>query len=147
MRPNLNRPYRAVTNGEANELIIPETSIDFKEYITLSWLTANETESDILIIGVALNQTGMYQNACGGNKDITVDTGLAGSQTDGSAKSVVTSPATASKKWNISDAVSDLYAVQFTGVATMHASTFNLAHKVAANWSLITNAECIVELP
>ena len=113
-RPNLNSPYRAVPNGEANELIIPETYIDLKEYITLSWLTANETESDILIIGGTQNQTGMYQNAYGGNEDITVDAGLAGSQTDGSAKSVVTLTATASKKWDISDAVSDLYAVQFT---------------------------------
>jgi hypothetical protein len=145
--PNLNSPYRAVPDEEANELIIPETSIDLKEYITLSWLTANETESDILIVSGTQNQTGMYQNAYGGTKDITVDTGLAGSQTDGSAKSAVTLPITASQKWDISDAVSDLYAVQFTGLASMDASTVNLAHKVAGNWQPITNTECIVELP
>jgi hypothetical protein len=145
--PNLNSPNRAIPDEAANELIIPETSIDLKEYITLSWLTANETESDILIVSGTQNQTGMYQNAYGGNKDITVDTGLARSQTDGSAKSAVTLPTTASKKWDISDAVSDTYAVQFTGVAKMDASTVNLAHKVAGIWQPITKAECIVELP
>lgn len=71
---NLNRPNRAIPDEAANELIIPETSIDLKEYITLNWLTANKTESDIFIVSGAQNQTGVCQNSYGGNKGITVVT-------------------------------------------------------------------------
>lgn len=94
-----------------------------------------------MIVNGTQNQTGMYQNAYGGNKDITVVTGLAGSQTDGSSKSALALPTTARKKWNISDVVSDTYALQFIGAAKMDANTVNLAHKVAGNWQPITKAE------
>lgn len=145
--PNLNSPYRAIPDEEANELIIPETTIDLKEHVTLSWLAANQTESDILIVSGTQNQTGMYQNAYGGEKDITAVTGLAASQTDGTAKSAVILPATATQEWDISNAVSDSYAVQFTGADTMDAGTVNLAHMVDGSWQAITSVECIVELP
>lgn len=145
--PNLNSPFRAIPDEEANELIIPETTIDLKEHVTLSWLAANQTESDILIVSGTQNQTGMYQNAYGGEKDITAVTGLAASQTDGTAKSAVNLPATATQEWDISNAVSDSYAVQFTGADTMDAGTVNLAHMVDGSWQAITSVECIVELP
>jgi len=145
--PNLNSPYRAVPDADANELIIPETTIDLKEHVTLSWLAANDTESDILIISGTQNQTGMYQNAYGGEKDITVDSGLAFSQTDGSAKAAVTLPVAANKSWDISAALSDTYTAQFTGVDSLDENTVNLAHKIDGNWQAIATVECIINLP
>lgn len=145
--PNLNGVNRVVPDPEANKLLVPETSIDLKEHVTLSWLPADDTQSDILIVSGTQNQTGMYQNAYGGAKDISLDPGLAGSQTDGSAKATVNLPASATQKWDISDAVSDAYTVLFTGNSDSDPSTLNLAHKTAEGWQAIVSAECIVSLP
>ena len=143
--PNLNGPNRLVPDPEADELLVPETSIDLKEHVTLSWLSADGTESDILIVSGTQNQTGVYQNAYGGAKDITQDTGLDGSQTDGSAKATVMLPASATQKSAISDAVADAYAVVFTGLANTDSETVNLAHKTVSGWQAIVSAECIIE--
>jgi hypothetical protein len=51
-----------------------------------------------LIVNGTRDQTGIYQNAYGGNKGINVGTGLARSQTDRSSKSAEALPTTASKK-------------------------------------------------
>ena len=144
--PNLNGANRVIPDPEANELLVPETSIDLKEHVTLSWLPANDTQSDILIVSGTQNQTGMYQNAYGGIKDITQDSGLAGSQTDGSAKAAHPLPVTASQKWDLSDAVSDSYAVLFTGDQDTAAETLNLAHKTAEGWQALASTECIVSM-
>jgi hypothetical protein len=145
--PNLNSPNRVVPDPDTNELLVPETSIDLKEHVTLSWLPANDTQSDILIVSGTQNQTGMYQNAYGGDKDITQDTALVGSQTDGGAKAAVSLPTTATRKWDISDAVSDSYTVLFTGDKDTAPNTLNLAHETADGWQPIVSAECIVTLP
>jgi hypothetical protein len=145
--PNLNGANRVVPDPDANELLVPETSIDLKEHVTLSWLAANDTQSDILIVSGTQNQTGVYQNAYGGVKDITQDLGLVGSQTDGSAKAVVNIPATATQKSDISDALSDSYTVMFTGKKDADGQTLNLAHQTADGWQPIVSAECIVTLP
>jgi hypothetical protein len=145
--PNLNSPNRVIPDADANELLVPETTIDLKEHVTLSWLAANGTESDILIVSGTQNQTGVYQNAYGGPKDITVDTGLVGSQTDGNAKAAVNIPATATQKTDISDAVSDSYTVMFTGLQDADPQTLTLAHQTTDGWQAIVSAECIVALP
>lgn len=143
--PNLNSPSRAIPDATAGELIIPETSIDLKEHVTLSWLGADKTESDILIISGTQNQTGTYQNAYGGTKDISLDPGLNASQTDGAAKSVRTLPTTATKSWDISNAVSDTYVAQFTAPDSIDKNTVNLAHKKDGTWAALVTPECIVK--
>lgn len=61
----------------------------------------------------------------------------------GDAKAPVTLPATASKHWDISDAVADTYAVEFiqpdslTGVAT-------LAKRVGDSWVPLASAACVI---
>jgi hypothetical protein len=144
--PNLNSPYRAIPDETANELVIPETTIDLKEHVTLSWAAADETASDILIVSGTQNQTGMYQNAYGGLKDITTESGLNASQTDGSAKAAIILPSTATHSWDISNVLSDSYVVQFTGPESIAANTVNLAKKVNGVWQPITDVECLVGL-
>ena len=84
--PNLNSPVRIIPDYANNELLIPETTIDLKEHVTLSWQVSTGTASDVLIISGTQNQTGVYQDDYGVEKDIETESGLANSQTDGSTK-------------------------------------------------------------
>ncbi|GAB2675351.1 hypothetical protein [Aliiglaciecola aliphaticivorans] len=136
-----------------DEMIIPETTIDLKEHVTLSWTAAtDETSSDILIISGTQNQTGMYQDDYGLEKDIEVDAGLAyslsgpdlGSLEEGEGKPAVSLPATATKSWDISDAVSDQYAVEFVVPESIDVTTVQLASKSDA-WAAIAPAACVIE--
>lgn len=146
--PNLNSPARVIPDAGADELLIPETTIDLKEHVTTSWLPAEAaTVSDIVIVSGTQNQTGMYQDDYGVPKDIEADAGLALSQTDGGAKQPVTLPATATKSWDISDAVSDAYAVQFTGPETLDAAGVTLAIRQDGGWQALAGDECVVEGP
>ena len=142
--PNLNSPVRVIPDEANDELLIPETTIDLKEHVTLSWLPANGTESDIMIISGTQNQTGMYQDDYGVAKDIEYDQGLTMSQTDGSAKSAISLPSTATKSWNIENAVSDAFAVQFTAPESVDASTVTLGWLVD-EWVAIAPESCIVD--
>jgi hypothetical protein len=142
--PNLNSPERAIPDYDADELLIPETTIDLKEHVTLSWLAATETATDVLVISGTQNQTGVYQDDYGMVKDIEADTGLDNSQTDGSAKAAVTLPATATKDWDISTAVSDSYAVQYTAPETIDATTVSLAIN-NDGWEALVPDTCLVE--
>jgi len=143
--PNLNSPIRVIPDYDAGELIIPETTIDLKEHITLSWLPANDTASDILIVSGTQNQTGVYQDDYGVLKDIESDNGLANSQTDGSAKSATVLPASATKSWNITNAISDPYVVQFTAPESFNSAELVLGMKTENGWQAVTPAECVVD--
>ncbi|MBU3002140.1 metallophosphoesterase family protein [Paraglaciecola arctica] len=144
--PNLNSAARVIPDYDNDEMIIPETTIDLKEHVTLSWTPADNTASDILIISGTQNQTGTYQDDYGVVKDIEADTGLALSQTDGTEKQPVALPTSASKSWDISSAVADSYAVRFTAPETTDAALVTLAQK-GSDWEAIAPAECIVDAP
>lgn len=143
--PNLNSPHRAVPDADSDTLVIPETTIDLKEHVTLSWLPASDnTLSDILVISGTQNQTGVYQDDYGAIKDIEVDAGLPASRTDGDTKPPVELPDSATKQWNIGEAVSDSYALSFTGPG--NSSEFPiLAVKEAGDWQALAPEECLVQ--
>tara|TARA_R110002073_G_scaffold822_7_gene5968 strand:+ start:2033 stop:4060 length:2028 start_codon:yes stop_codon:yes gene_type:complete len=144
--PNLNSPARAIPDAGEDALIIPETTIDLKEHVTLSWLPADDgTRSDILIVSGTANQTGMYQGDYGEPKDIGVDAGLSYSQTDGGAKSPHTLPATATRSWDISNAIADAYAVELQGPATLDIDAVIPAIKQGDEWQPLVEADCIIE--
>ncbi|WP_216362565.1 metallophosphoesterase family protein [Bowmanella denitrificans] len=144
--PNLNSPLRVVPDTEANELLIPETSIDLKEHVTLSWLAGeSDTASDILIISGTQNQTGIYQGAYGEPKD-SQGNGLPMSQTDGGSKGPMPLPLTASAKWDITDAKADRYAVQFTAPDALDVDGLLLAIRQNDGWQAITQADCVVDM-
>lgn len=143
--PNLNGEQRIIPNTVDNVLDIPETTIDLKEHVTLSWTPATaDTLSDILIVSGTQNQTGVYQGDYGETKDISTDTGLPGSTTDASsAKAPVALPATATRSWNISDAVADAYAIEFKGAENLTAVNAQLASLKANQWQALTTGNCV----
>ncbi len=150
--PNLNSAARVIPDYDAQELIIPETTIDLKEHITLSWLPAStETASDILIISGTQNQTGVFQSAYGAVKDIQLDNGLPLSSPTGDAKPPVTLPEYATQSWDISDAVADSYAVVLKGPAAANKGKSRKAEAVTpgwfanGQWSAIAPQHCIFE--
>jgi hypothetical protein len=143
--PNLNSSERIIPDEAAGELLIPETTIDLKEHVTTSWLAANNTLSDIVIISGTQNQTGMYQSDYGSELDIEVDTGLAKSQTDGTAKQAVVLPATATKSWDITDAIGDAYALEFTAPSSIDAKAAQLGIYQDDKWQAISTPECLVD--
>ncbi len=143
--PNLNGEQRIIPNTVDNVLDIPETTIDLKEHVTLSWTPATtDTLSDILIVSGTQNQTGVYQGDYGETKDILTDAGLPGSTTDASsAKTPVVLPASATRNWNISDAVADAYAVEFKGAENLTADNAQLASLKASQWQPLTSGNCV----
>ena len=146
--PNLNAGLRAIPDGEANELLIPEVTVDLKEHVTLSWMQASDdTASDILIVSGTQNQTGMYQGDYGEPKNMQTDTGLTVKDDDGNdyTKPAVTLPATATQSWDISDAVADPYAVAFTASADLSGDSVILAQKSGDDWQPLADASCIVD--
>ena len=144
--PNLNNLYRVVPDENENVLLIPETTIDLKEHVTMSWQPAlADTASDRLIISGMQNQTGVYQGAYGGLKQMDVDTGLAFSQPDGRAKAPKLLPATATQSWNIANAAADRYAVQFQMPEGMEATGVILATRDADQWQALSDEACIVD--
>ncbi|ERS13325.1 metallophosphoesterase family protein [Alloalcanivorax xenomutans] len=147
--PNLNAENRVVPNADdAAVLDIPETTIDLKEDVTMSWQAANgDTASDILIISGTQNQTGTYSNAYGAAKDLETDTGLPGSQPDGTAKQAHALPASASKNWDLATAVSDAYAVTFDADEGVDTDSHTLAWRTADGWQAIAGTDCVVEQP
>jgi Calcineurin-like phosphoesterase len=143
--PNLNSPSRVTADTKTNTLIIPQTTMDLKEHVTLSWYQAtHETVSDILIISGTQNQTGIYQGAYGSIKDIELDSGLDNSQTQGGKKSPISLPKTASKRWSISDAQADAYVLELSGGQVTSAGQVLLAQKGAAQWTPLATAECVI---
>jgi hypothetical protein len=147
--PNLNAENRVIPNGgDSNVLDIPETTMDLKEDVAMSWQPAtDDTLSDILIISGTQNQTGTYSSAYGAVKDLEADTGLPGSQPDGTAKQAHTLPASASKDWDLSSAVSDRYALTFDAAAGIATETATLGMHSESGWQAITSAGCVINQP
>ncbi len=143
--PNLNSPVRIIPDYANNELLIPETTIDLKEHVTLSWQVSTGTASDVLIISGTQNQTGVYQDDYGVEKDIETESGLANSQTDSSTKQAIVLPSTASKDWDISTALSDHYAVQFTGAEAFDAAAVTLGILDNGEWQPIAPVNCVMD--
>lgn len=146
--PNLNGENRIVPNMEDDsEVEVPETTIDLKEHLMLSWMPAtSETVSDILLISGTQNQTGTFSSAYGAPKDIEADAGLPGSQPDGSAKARVTLPETASKNWDLATAVSDTYVLQFYAPGSEDPAQLILGVKTAeGTWTVMADESCVIE--
>lgn len=144
--PNLNGPARVVPDEAADEMIFPETTIDLKEHVTLSWLPATrDTVSDILVVSGTQNQTGMYQGDYGEAKDIELDPGLPFSSPDGGVKAPVDLPLYASKDWDLGTAVSDTYAVMLTGPEKGNLRHATLVTRVQDQWVAATPPGCVVE--
>ena len=145
--PNLNGENRLVPLNET-EVEIPETTIDLKELVTMSWQQSDgETASDILIISGTQNQTGTYSSAYGAVKDIETMVGLPGSQPDGTAKQPHTLPAGASKDWDLATAVADAYGLTFDAPEGSDVDSLTLGVRTADGWQPLASAECLVEGP
>ena len=146
--PNLNGRDRLRPSADPFEVEVPETTIDMKEHVTLSWLeSADDTASDVLIVSGTQQQTGTFSSAYGAAKDIEVDAGLPGSQPDGSAKTPVQLPPRATKKWDLADAVSDPYVLQFTASDGLKPSDHTLARKVDGKWQPLVTESCMLDVP
>tara|TARA_R110001606_G_scaffold397272_1_gene573216 strand:+ start:17219 stop:19165 length:1947 start_codon:yes stop_codon:yes gene_type:complete len=147
--PNLNGENRVVPNADdQNVLDIPETTIDLKEDVAMSWQAAGgDTASDILIVSGTQNQTGTYSSAYGATKDLEADTGLPGSQPDGTAKQAHPLPASASKNWDLASAVSDAYAVTFDAPQSLDPASVTLGWRIDDGWQALANGDCVVAGP
>lgn len=146
--PNLNGNNRLIPNmDDISEVDIPETTIDLKEHLTMSWAPAEKgTQSEVMIISGTQGQTGTFSSAYGAPKDIETDSGLPGSQPDGTAKAPVTLPLTATKGWDLEQAVSDTYVVQFDAPRGKNYERLNLAFKTAqGDWAPLADRQCLVE--
>jgi calcineurin-like phosphoesterase family protein len=145
--PNLNGNERLVPLNDS-EVEIPETTIDLKELVTMSWQQSDgETASDILIVSGTQNQTGTYSSAYGAVKDIESMVGLPGSQPDGTAKQPHTLPAGASKDWDLATAVADAYGLTFDAPEGSDMDSLNLGVRTAEGWQPLANTDCLVEGP
>ncbi len=145
--PNLNGNQRLVPLNDS-EVEIPETTIDLKELVTMSWQQGNaDTASDILIVSGTQNQTGTYSSAYGAVKDIETMVGLPGSQPDGTAKQPHTLPAGASKDWDLATAVADAYGLTFDAPEGSDVDSLTLGVRTADGWQPLASAECLVEGP
>ena len=142
--PNLNGDQRIIINEEEAKILVPETTIDVKKHLTLSWIPkTEETISDILIVNGTQIHTGIYTNADGMIKDIETDSGYIGSQPNGSAKGPVELNGNATKDWNLENAVSDRYVLQFTKAD--YASEYaTIGFYNGTDWVPFTSSRCFV---
>ncbi|MEX0928411.1 MAG: metallophosphoesterase, partial [Balneolales bacterium] len=142
--PNLNGDNRLVPGEDGKQIVIPETTIDLKEHLTLSWLSrTGATLSDRLIISGTQVHTGMYSNAYGRQMDLEEDTGLERSQPDGTAKQPHRLPASATKSWDLDSAMADPYVLQFDG-RSVHSQGATLGYFEEDSWKAFTRAECVI---
>ncbi|GEA60396.1 metallophosphoesterase family protein [Vibrio comitans] len=145
--PNLNGDERIYPNEENENVTVRATTIDMKKLLSLSWSEATkETASDIAIISGTQNQSGIYQNAYGGEKDIQTEQGMPGSQPDGSAKAPHPLPSYATADWDLLKQSSDPYAFQFEVAPGVDLEKHQLAWKKGwGEWQTITSNECVFE--
>lgn len=142
--PNLNGTQRLIINEEEEKIQVPETTIDVKKHLTLSWLPkTDETMSDRIIVNGTGIHTGMYTNADGMVKDIESDRGFDGSQPNGSAKEPIKLLGHATKEWNLENAVSDQYVLQFTHVQDTSENVIP-GYYDGMNWVPFSSKECII---
>lgn len=141
--PNLNGNQRIQLDEDNSQIIIPETTIDAKKHLTLSWLPkTDQTLSDIIVVNGMQTHTGMYTSAHGVLKDIEVDQGLPASQPDGTAKKPHDLPESATKSWDNENAVADPYVLQFEG-GSIQPDNVTLGFKENESWKPITTADCV----
>lgn len=144
--PNLNGNQRLMINEDESLISIPETTIDVKKHLTLSWLPkTDDTISDILVINGTQTHTGIYTNSDGMRKDIEADVGLPGSQPDGNAKSPVVLQGYATKQWDLTDSQSDNYVLEFSAPDDIDTRNAALAFFNGQSWQAFTDSECIIE--
>ncbi len=144
--PNLNRNERLETGDNEYEVIVPATTIDLKEHITLSWLPAtSETVSDIIIVSGTQNHSGIYSGAWGEEKDLEIDAGYPNSQPDGTAKQPHLLPEYATKRWDVETAVADTYVLQFEGNSSVDSEYVTLGFLDNGVWAPFTSAACVVD--
>jgi hypothetical protein len=130
----------------ADEVQIPETTIDLKKHVTLSWLPKEaDTASSVLLVSGLQNQNGIYLSTWGAVKDIETATGLSGSQPDGSAKQPHLLPLQASKQWDIANSRSDRYALSLRVPEALGAKALTLAMRAGEGWAPLTTTACIVD--
>jgi len=144
--PNLNGNARIVPDPEnERRVLVPATTIDMKEHLTLSWLPREpQTSSAVMIISGTQNQTGTYSSAWGARKDITADPGLPGSQPDGTAKGVHELPYTASADWDLATAVSDTYVARLDAPPGLDSEAVIPAMRFNGQWQPLAPADCIL---
>lgn len=141
--PNLNGNKRIFIDGDSVK--IPETTIDYKKYVTLSWVEpAPETVSSVLLVSGTQGQNGVYLSAWGKVLDISTDPGKPGSQPDGSAKAPHALPAHATRDWNAL-APTDNYAFSFRVPPSLAGRELTLGELGANGWAPMASAECVVD--
>lgn len=155
--PNLNNNdrVRLVNAGTPDEEVeIRETTIDLKKLVSLSWTGKTaDTLSDILIVSGIQGQDGTYISARGVPKDITADTGLAGSRGDGSnnGKPPVTLPAgKVNSNWVLDDGDrADDYAIEFLLPENIDPASVMLAvfDEAEGHWQPVVAEQCVGTLP
>ncbi|MEY1661163.1 metallophosphoesterase [Alcanivorax sp. REN37] len=146
--PNLNGAERLVLNGgNLNAVDIPATTTDLKKHVMLSWQAGTaDTLSDVLIVSGIQQHTGIYASEYGAIKDLEQDTGLPGSQPDGSAKQPHTLPSGASKEWDLRNSLSDRYAIALTAPAAVAADAA-LGWKTENGWEPLVSEACVLNMP
>lgn len=146
--PNVNGNQRLRISGES--VSIPETTVDLKKHVTLSWLEKQAgTASSVLMISGLQNQNGIYLSTWGANKTAPgkLPAGLAASQPDGSAKAEHTLPAHATQQWDLANARTDRYGFSLRVPATLGTAKLTLGHRAADGWKALSSAACVVEGP
>ena len=142
--PNLNGNNRAFVDGE--QVRVPETTIDMKKHVTLSWLPAtSDTASSILVVSGTGGQNGIYNSAWGALKDIEGDAGLPGSQPDGSAKAPHVLPAHATREWNIEGAATDAFVVSFSVPDSLAGRHLIPGILEDGEWAPAGSADCVID--
>lgn len=150
--PNLNNSQRVrmVNAGTADEeLEIRETTIDMKKHVTLSWVDGwGGSQSPALIVSGLQGQDGAYLDTKGNLKDITAETGLAGSFGDGSeqGKQPVTLPAgRVNSNFNLlDDAGGDDYVLEFSVPEGLDPANLMLARWNDTDaWVPVVSTECL----
>lgn len=145
--PNLHGDRRIIPADDGERIEVPQTTMDLKEHITLSWVpSSGAARSDILIVSGTEVQTGMFSGAYGAEKDIEADPGFEGSQPDGSAKQPHALPVMASKSWNLETSSADRYVLQFEN-GSADPDLVTPAYLENGSWTPFTPPECILEEP
>lgn len=145
--PNLNGNQRLVIDG--GSVSIPETTIDYKKHVTLSWLEKQDgTASSVLMIsGIQGGQNGVYQGLWGADKSQPgkLPAGLTAAFTNpANAKPEHTLPAHATQDWS-ANAPTDRYGFSFRVPASLKGQALTLAWRDGNTWKPLSTTACRVD--
>lgn len=143
--PNVNGNERLRISGDSVQ--IPETTIDLKEHVTLSWMPKEDaTASSVLLISGLQNQNGIYLGTWGALKSSPgkLAAGFPQSQPDGSAKAEHALPAYASQAWDIEGTRADPYAMSLQVPAALASQSVVLGYRDGDTWTAMSSASCVV---